>query len=238
MCSRSDAWAHCASSSRCRRRYLGRYGAAPTTTPKPRASVNAPTSVLGSVTAPAIAEPRLGPSAGRRLLASSARSPAWDESESADAADGDGAGGSAGTTDGSGAGSEPGAGAPCGAADASEPPLEPVDGMEPEVGGKPGTSGTPGRLDPPSSWPGTWTSMSRPGTPMSMGGVVTGGRIWLYAGAAATVTTRTVAATTSAPTAARRIMSAPPRARCGPSSISPPASTRRTSSRARARFRR
>src|SRR5215207_5951605 len=179
-CSRSDARAHCSRSSRWRRRYRGRYGAAPTTTPNPSASVNAPTSVLGWVTAPAMAEPRLGSPARWGLLVSSARPATSDEPGSGGVPDGGGFVGSAGPAgspdppDGSGV--APGAVDPaCGPDDPSEPPLEPLGADEPGTGGTPGaggkdTSGRPGPLDPPSSWPGMCTSMPRPGSPMSIGG--------------------------------------------------------------------
>src|SRR5207244_512194 len=81
--------------------------------------------------------------------------------------------GSAGSADGSGV--ESGAGVPCGADDASEPPVGPPDGAEPEPGGKPGTPGTVGTVDPPSSWPGTCTPLPRPGTTISSGGAATAG---------------------------------------------------------------
>ena len=118
--------------------------------------------------------------------------------------------------------------------------VEPPGAELPGAGGKPGTSGRLGPLDPPTSWPGTCTPMPRPGTPMSIGGVVTGGRTWALAGpTTATVAPTAAAATASARTAARRrITSAPPLARRGPLSTSPPAATRRTSTRARARSRR
>ena len=100
--------------ARGRRRPPGRYGAAPTTTPKPSARVNAPTRVLGSVTAPAIAEPRLGSVARLRPVASRARPGSCVEADSSGADDGGGGGdasvaGAGGSVAGAGAGSAGGA---------------------------------------------------------------------------------------------------------------------------------
>src|SRR5829696_5984437 len=200
------------------------YGAAPTTTPKPNARVNAPTRVLGSVTTPAIAEPRLGSARRRLLLASSARPATSEESVLP--------GGSGGASGGDGVD-------PCVPDDASGTSPETLGTEEPGAGGKPGTLGRLGPADPSSSWPGTCSSRPRPGTPMSIGVVVTGGRIWACAGAATAIVAPSAAAATATArtTAGRRITSPPLRVRRRPRPTLPPASTRRTQSPARARSR-
>src|SRR5262249_37296351 len=162
-----------------------------------------PTRVLGSVTAPAMAEPRPGSVARRRLPASRARpgtadeagSPAVDEA----AVVVSGAAGTGSAGGGGGGGGAGGAGAaPAGAGGGVGAP----DGRG--RGGPPGAGGGPGPPAPPSSTPGTCTS-TRPGTPTSIGGVVTGGRTWASAVPAHRApAVRALAATARKPAAPRR----------------------------------
>src|SRR5262245_59708890 len=168
-----------------------------------------------------MAEPRPGSVARRRLPASRARPGTADEAgspavdEAAVVVSGAAVTGSAG---GAGAGASAGAPVP--------PPAEPAGDDAPDVpgnGGTPGTGGRSGPPDPPSSTPGTCTS-TRPGTPTSIGGVVTGGRTWASAVPAHRApAVRALAATARKPAAPRRrIMSPRPRARAAEPAPSPP----------------
>src|SRR5262249_56668855 len=106
-------------------------------------------------------------------------------------------------------------------------PPPPDDDEPPEVPGRGGTPGTPGRpgvLPPPSSTPGTCTSPT-PGTPTSIGGVVTGGRTWACADPAqAHVAPNAHNARTPPPAAPRRGVISPPRPpRAEAAALAPPA---------------